>query len=209
MLVFTIFFGHLAKIPSDGLPYPVFSYAGLLPWTFFADGVNKASASVVSDASLLRKIYFPRLVLPISSVLSGLVDFGIASVVLLGLMLYYGVFPTATVVFLPFLLLLAVGSALGMGMWLSALNVRYRDIRFVVPFVIQIGLFVTPVIYPSSKVTQKLASLGLPGWIYGLNPMAGVVEGFRWCLLGVGTRPGSIILASTAMTIILLFSGAL
>jgi homopolymeric O-antigen transport system permease protein len=208
MLVFTIFFGRLAKVGSDGLPYPVFSLAGLLPWTFFADGLNKSSASMVTDAALIRKIYFPRLVLPISSVLGGLVDFGIAFVVLLVMMVYYGVWPTATVVFLPFMLLIAVGSSLGVGMWLAALNVQYRDIRFIVPFFIQIWLFVTPVIYPSSKVTEKLTSMGLPGWIYGLNPMAGVVEGFRWSLLGSGTRPGPLILVSSTVMLLILFSGA-
>ena len=208
MLVFTIFFGRLAKVGSDGLPYPVFSLAGLLPWTFFADGLNKGSGSMVTDAALIRKIYFPRLVLPISSVLGGLVDFGIAFVVLLVMMVYYGVWPTATVIFLPFILLIAVGSSLGVGMWLAALNVQYRDIRFIVPFFIQIWLFVTPVIYPSSKVTGKLASMGLPGWIYGLNPMAGVVEGFRWSLLGSGTRPGPLILVSTTVMLLILCSGA-
>jgi lipopolysaccharide transport system permease protein len=208
MFVFTVFFGRLAKVGSDGLPYPVFSFAGLLPWIFFADGLNKASGSMVGDAALIQKIYFPRLLLPISSVLGGLVDFAIAFVVLLVLMVFYGIWPTATVVFLPLMLIIAVGSALGVGMWLAALNVRYRDVRFIVPFFVQIWLFITPVIYPSGRVTAKLASMGLPGWIYGINPMAGVVEGFRWSLLGVGTRPGALILTSTLVMLLLLFSGA-
>jgi len=208
MLVFTIFFGRLAHVGSDGLPYPVFSFAGLLPWTFFADGLNKGSASMVGDAALIRKIYFPRLLLPISSVLGGLVDFAITFVVLLVLMVFYGVWPTATIVFLPLMLLIAVGSALGVGMWLSALNVQYRDIRFIVPFFIQIWLFVTPVIYPATKVTRWLAAHRLPGWLYGLNPMTGVVEGFRWALLGTGTAPGPVLAASAAMSLAMLIAGA-
>ncbi len=208
MVVFTIFFGRLANVGSDGLPYPIFSYAGLLPWTFFAHGLSQSSDSLVGSANLLRKVYFPRLVIPASSVLAGVVDFGIAFVVLLAMMVYYHIWPSAAVLFLPFLLLLAFATALGVGMWLSALNVQYRDVRYVVPFFVQLWLFVTPVIYPASKVTAKLAELSLPSWLYGLNPMAGVVEGFRWALLSTGSRPGPVILASTAITLLLLVSGA-
>jgi len=208
MLVFTIFFGGLAKVGSDGLPYPIFSYAGLLPWTFFAQGLSQSSASLVGSSNLIKKVYFPRLVIPISSVLGGLVDFAIAFVVLFGMMSYYGIWPSAAVVFLPLLLLLAIGAALGVGMWLSALNVEYRDVRYVVPFFVQLWLFVTPVIYPASTVAAKLRELGLPTWLYGLNPMAGVVEGFRWALLGTGSRPGPVLLASVAVTVLLLSSGA-
>jgi lipopolysaccharide transport system permease protein len=208
MVVFTIFFGKLAGVGSDGLPYPIFSYAALLPWTFFAQGLSQSSDSLVGSANLVRKVYFPRLVIPGASVLAGVVDFAIAFVVLFGLMAYYGIWPSSAVVFLPLFLLLAFATALGVGMWLAALNVQYRDVKYVVPFFIQLWLFVTPVIYPASRVTTKLAELGLPTWIYGLNPMAGVVEGFRWSLLGVGTRPGPVILASAAVTTALLLSGA-
>jgi lipopolysaccharide transport system permease protein len=208
MVVFTIFFGNLAGVGSDGLPYPIFSYAALLPWTFFAQGLSQSSDSLVSSANLVRKVYFPRLVIPAASVLAGVVDFAIAFVVLFALMAYYGIWPSAAVIFLPLLLLLAFATALGVGMWLSALNVQYRDVRYVLPFFVQLWLFVTPVIYPASKVTGKLKELGLPDWLYGLNPMVGVVEGFRWSLLGVGTRPGPVILASAAVTTALLVSGA-
>ena len=209
MLVFTLFFGRLAKVCSDGLPYPIFSYAGLLPWTFFAQGLSQSSASLVGSSNLIKKIYFPRLVIPISSVLGGLVDFAIAFVVLVGMMAYYKIWPSVAVVFLPLLLLLAIGAALGVGMWLSALNVEYRDVRYVVPFFVQLWLFVTPVIYPASKVAAKLSELGLPAWLYGLNPMVGVVEGFRWVLLGSGSQTGSVLFASAATTVLLLASGAL
>jgi lipopolysaccharide transport system permease protein len=208
MVVFTIFFGNLAGIGSDGLPYPIFSYAALLPWTFFAQGLSQSSDSLVSSANLVRKVYFPRLVIPVASVLAGVVDFAIAFVVLFALMAYYGIWPSGAVAFLPLLLLLAFATALGVGMWLAALNVQYRDVKYVVPFFIQLWLFVTPVIYPASRVTTKLAQLGIPTWVYGLNPMVGVVEGFRWSLLGVGTRPGPVILASAAATTALLVSGA-
>jgi len=208
MIVFTIFFGRLAKVGSDGLPYPIFSYTGLLPWTFFAHGLTQSSSSVIGGANLLRKVYFPRLIIPASPVLGGLVDFGIAFLVLIGMMAYYGIWPGAAVVLLPFLLLLAIVTALGVGMWLSALNVEYRDFRYVVPFLVQMWLFVTPVIYPASRVTAKLAQHGLPAWLYGLNPMSGVVEGFRWALLGSGSPPGPILAVSAAVSLVLLVSGA-
>jgi len=208
MIVFTIFFGRLAKVGSDGLPYPIFSYTGLLPWTFFAHGLTQSSSSVIGGANLLRKVYFPRLIIPASPVLGGLVDFGIAFLVLIGMMAYYGIWPGAAVVLLPFLLLLAIVTALGVGMWLSALNVEYRDFRYVVPFLVQMWLFVTPVIYPASRVAAKLAQHGLPAWLYGLNPMSGVVEGFRWALLGSGSPPGPILAVSAAVSLVLLVSGA-
>jgi len=208
MVVFTIFFGKLANVGSDGLPYPIFSYAALLPWNFFAQGLTQSSGAIVGSSSLITKVYFPRLVIPIAGVLAGLVDFAIAFLVLIGMMAYYGIWPSASVVFLPLLLLLAIGAALGVGMWLSALNVEYRDVRYVVPFFVQMWLFVTPVIYPASRVMAELDKLGLPPWLYGLNPMAGVVEGFRWALLGTGSPPPSVLLASTAVTLILLVSGA-
>jgi lipopolysaccharide transport system permease protein len=208
MIVFTIFFGRLAGVGSDGLPYPIFSYAGLLPWTFFAESMAKSSASLVGSANLIKKVYFPRLIIPISSVLSGLVDFAFAFGVLIAMMAYYRVSPTFTILWLPAFLVLAMAAALGIGMWLSALNVEYRDVRYVVPFFVQIWLFVTPVIYPGSRVVAKLRALGLPVWLYGLNPMAGVVDGFRWALLGAVPFPGPVILASAVVTCLLLVSGA-
>jgi lipopolysaccharide transport system permease protein len=208
MVVFTIFFGRLAGVGSDGLPYPLFSYAGLLPWTFFAQGLSQSSDSLVGSQNLIKKVYFPRLVIPTSSVLGGLVDLSLAFLVLLGMMVWYRVAPTAAILALPLLLLLAFATALGVGMWLSALNVQYRDVKYVVPFFIQLWLFVTPVIYPTSHVTAKLSELGLPPWLYGLNPMSGVVEGFRWALLGTGRAPGPILAASAAVAVLLVVSGA-
>jgi lipopolysaccharide transport system permease protein len=208
MIVFTIFFGRLANVGSDGVPYPVFSYAGLLPWTFFAQGLSQSSDSLVGSANLIRKVYFPRLVIPMASVLAAIVDFAVAFVVLIGLMGYYKVAPTAAVIFLPLFLLLAFATALGVGMWLSALTIEYRDVRYIVPFFVQLWLFVTPVIYPMSRVTPKMRELGIPTWLYGLNPMAGVVEGFRWALLGTATRPGPVLAASVVVALAILISGA-
>jgi lipopolysaccharide transport system permease protein len=208
MLIFTLFFGGLAKIGSDGLPYPIFSYAGLLPWTLFAEGVARSSQSLVSSSNLIKKVYFPRLIVPASAVLAGVLDFAIAFVVLIGLMAYYGIWPSASIVLLPLLLILVLAICLGVGIWLSALNVQYRDVRYVVPFFVQIWLFVTPVIYPASKVVAKLESMGLPAWLYGLNPMAGVVEGFRWALLGRTGSPVSLIVASAVAAVFILVSGA-
>jgi len=208
MIVFTIFFSKLAGIGSDGVPYPIFSYAGLLSWNFFAQALSQSSSSIVTDASLITKVYFPRLVIPISAVLAGVVDFAVAFVLLIGMMAYYHLWPSAAVVYLPLLLLLAVAAALGVGLWLSALNVQYRDVRYVIPFFIQIWLFVTPVIYPGSKVAAKLKEIGLPPWLYGLNPMAGVVEGFRWALIRTPPPSASVLITSTTVTILLLVSGA-
>ncbi len=207
MVVFTVFFGRLANVGSEGLPYPLFSFAGLLPWTLFSLGIGQSSASLVSSANLIKKVYFPRLVIPAASVFAALVDFALAFLLLAGMMAFYGVVPPLSVLFLPYLVLLAVCATLGVGIWLAALNVQYRDVRYVVPFFVQIWLFVTPVIYPSSRVLAKLAEKGIPGWIYGLNPMAGVVEGFRWALLGSQTRPFGLIAASTVVSAALLVSG--
>ncbi len=207
MIVFTIFFGRLAGIGSEGVPYPVFSYVGLLPWTFFAQGLTQSSNSLVGSSHLITKVYFPRLVIPLASVLAGAVDFVLAFVVLLALMAFYGIVPTAAVLALPALLGLAFATAVGAGIWLSALNVAYRDVRYVVPFFVQIWLFVTPVIYPAKMVAGKLEQLGLPGWLFGLNPMVGVVEGFRWALLGIGTPPGPVTWASTIVAVALVVTG--
>lgn len=207
MIVFTIFFGRLAQVGSDGLPYPLFSYAGLLPWTFFSQGLTQSSNSLVGSANLIKKVYFPRLVIPLGSILAGLVDVLLAFLLLLVLMGYYRAWPSATVVWLPLLLVLALATSLGAGLWLAALNVEYRDVRFVVPFFAQIWLFVTPVIYPTSRVLAKLADAGLPGWLYGLNPMVGVVEGFRWALFGRVPFPAGVVAASSVVASLLVVSG--
>lgn len=201
MVIFSLFFGRLAKIPSDGIPYPIFSYAALVPWTFFANGLIQSSNTLVSSANLVRKVYFPRMVLPISAIISGAVDFILAFIVLLGMMLFYGIMPTANVIWLPFLLLLALTTCLGVGMWLTAMNVQFRDVRFAVPFLIQAWLFATPIAYPSSLLSEPWRTL------YGINPMVGVIEGFRWALLGTNTAPGPIIFVSAFVSIMLLISG--
>jgi lipopolysaccharide transport system permease protein len=203
MVVFSLFFGGLAQIPSDGVPYPIFSYAALVPWAFFANGVTMSSNSLVSNAYLIKKVYFPRLVVPISGVLSGLVDFLLAFIVLIGMMLVFGIVPTWNVVWLPFFALLAFVAALGVGLWLSAMNVQFRDVRYVVPFLVQMLLFVTPIAYPSSLIQNEFLRT-----IYGLNPMAGVVEGFRWALLGTTQLSWAVVAASTLVAILLLVSGA-
>jgi len=202
MVVFSLFFGRLAKVPSDGIPYPVFSYAALVPWTFFANGLSQSSTSLVASANLIKKVYFPRLVVPISSVISGVVDFVLAFVVLLGMMLYFGIVPTWNVVWLPLLLLLALVTSLGVGLWLTAMNVQFRDVRYAAPFLVQAWMFATPIAYPSSLLDEPWRTL------YGINPMAGVVEGFRWALLGIETRPGPIVLVSALVAVGLLISGA-
>jgi lipopolysaccharide transport system permease protein len=202
MAIFTLFFGTLAKIPSDGIPYPLFVFAALVPWTFFANGLAQSSGSLVENADLLKKVYFPRLVVPISSVISGTVDFIIALIVLLAMMLFYGVMATLNIIWLPVFLVLAFGAALGVGFWLSALNVEFRDVRYVIPFLTQLWLFATPIAYPSSLLSEPWRTL------YGLNPMVGVVEGFRWALLGTQTSPGPMLLVSALATLVVLITGA-
>jgi lipopolysaccharide transport system permease protein len=201
MLVFSLFFGKLARIPSQGLPYPIFYYCALLPWMYFSTAIQGATNIVVDQQRVITKIYFPRVVLPIASVLSGLLDFAISFGVLLVMMIYYRILPTAAVIWLPAFLLLAVLTALGVGLWLSALNALYRDIRYVVPFLVQFWMFASPVAYPSSLVPAKWR------WLYGLNPMAGVIEGFRWALTGHGQPPGILLAASSAAVVLLVFSG--
>jgi lipopolysaccharide transport system permease protein len=202
MVVFSLFFGRLAKVPSDGIPYPIFSFAALVPWTFFANGLGQSSNSLVGSANLITKVYFPRLTIPIASVLSGIVDFALAFVVLLGMMFYYGMMPTLNVLWLPLFVLLALIASLGVGLWLSALNVEYRDVRYVVPFITQFWMFVTPIAYPSSLLSEPWRTL------YGLNPMVGVVEGFRWALLGTKTAPGPLIAVSSTAALVILVTGA-
>jgi lipopolysaccharide transport system permease protein len=202
MIVFTLFFGRLAKIPSDGIPYPVFCYAALVPWTFFANGLTQSSNSLVGSSNLLTKVYFPRLCIPLATVLSGVIDFVLAFALLFVLMLYHGLAPTWNVVWLPFFLLLALTTSLGVGLWLSALNVQYRDVRYVVPFITQFWMLATPIAYPSSLMKEH--------WrvVYGLNPMTGVVEGFRWALLGAKTAPGPMLWVSATASLLILISGA-
>jgi len=190
MVVFSIFFGKLGKMPSDGMPYPIFAFTALVPWTFFANGLAQSSNSLVQSANLLKKVYFPRLIVPISSVLSGVVDFVFAFVLLLAMMLAYGTVPTVNIIWLPLLLLLAFGTALGVGLWFSAINVQFRDVRYTIPFLTQFWLFATPIAYPSSLLSEPWRT------IYGLNPMVGVVEGFRWALLGSETAPSMVLLSA-------------
>jgi lipopolysaccharide transport system permease protein len=201
MVIFSLFFGRLAQIPSDGIPYPIFSYAALVPWQFFASGLGQAANSLVGNAHMLRKIYFPRLTMPISTILSNLVDFVLAFAVLLGMMLYFGIRPNANIIWLPFFLLLALVACLGAGLWLAVMNVQFRDIRYAVPFIVQFWFFATPITYPSSLLEEPWRSL------YGLNPMVGVVEGFRWALLGANQAPGLMVAVSAAAAIVLLVSG--
>jgi lipopolysaccharide transport system permease protein len=202
MVVFSIFFGRLAQIPSDGVPYPIFSYAALVPWTFFANALTQSSNSLVGSAQLIQKIYFPRLIVPIATVLSGVIDFFLAFVVLLGMMLYYGLFPTVNIIWLPLFLLLSVITSLAVGLWLSALNVQFRDVRYVVPFLTQFWMFSTPIAYPSSMLSEPWRTL------YALNPMVGVIEGFRWALLDTQTEPGPLVFVSALVALIILIGGA-
>jgi lipopolysaccharide transport system permease protein len=202
MVVFSIVFGVLMRVPSDGLPYPVFAYVALLPWTFFSTALTRASASLVNDAALITKVYFPRLLLPVSAVLAMTLDFSIAFVLLLAMMAWYGIVPGMALLTLPLFLMLAFLTALGCGLWLAALNVRYRDIAHVTPFLIQIWFFLTPVAYPASIVPERWRAL------YGLNPMTGVVEGFRWALLDAPAPPEATMAISTAV-VALLFVGGL
>lgn len=203
MVVFSLFFGRLAQVPSDGIPYPIFSYTALVPWTLFAYGLTQASNSLVGSANLLRKVYFPRLIIPLAAVLSGMVDFVLAFLVLVGMMLAYGIVPTAHLIWLPGFVLLALTTSLGVGLWLSAMNVQFHDVRYTVPFLTQFWLFATPIAYPSSLLSQPWRT------VYGLNPMVGVVEGFRWALLETPTAPGPMLAVSTLVALALLVSGAL
>lgn len=202
MVVFSLFFGKLARMPSNGIPYPVFSYTGLVPWTFFALGMAAGANSLVSSANLLRKVYFPRLCIPIASVLSGVVDFVLALIVLLVMMPFYDVWPSLHMLWLPVFTLLAFTAALGVGLWLAAVNVQFRDVRYAVPFITQIWLFASPVAYPSSLLHDPWRSL------YGLNPMAGAIEGFRYALLPSATMPIEMVLLSSAVAVLILVTGA-
>jgi len=201
IFVFTLFFGRLAGIPSDGLPYPIFTLTALLPWQLFSRAFTDASTSLVVNERIITKVYFPRLLVPASAVMASLVDFAIAFVLLIAMMFFYGVVPSAAVAALPAFILLALMTALGIGFWLSALDVQYRDVRYTLPFITQLWMFATPIVYPASLVPE--------GWrlLYGLNPMAGVVEGFRWALLGKTEGPGPMLAVSVAAVLVLLISG--
>jgi lipopolysaccharide transport system permease protein len=201
MGVFTIFFGRLAKLPSEGLPYPVFYFAALVPWAYFAAALANCTNTVVANQHVITKVYFPRLVLPLAAVCSGLLDFVIGLVVMITLALVFGIHVTATVTLLPFFLILALLTALGVGLWTSALNALYRDVASIIPFIIQFWMLASPVAYPSSLVPARWR------WLYGLNPMAGVIDGFRWALTGHGQPPGAQMVASTAMVAVLLVGG--
>jgi len=201
MLVFSVFFGRLAGMPSDGVPYPVFAFCALLPWQLFAHALTESSASLVTNQNLITKVYFPRLIIPLAPVLASLLDFLIAFGLLLGMLAYYRITPTLWVWTLPLFLLLAIALAIGVGLWLAALNARYRDVRYTIPFLTQIWLFATPIAYPSSLVPEPWRA-----W-YGLNPMAGVVDGFRWALLGTADAPGGLMAVSAAVTLVILVSG--
>lgn len=203
MLIFTVIFGRIAKMPSDGVSYPVFALSGLVPWTFFAYGLTQASNSMVASANMVKKVYFPRLTIPLSTVLSGLVDLVFAFLLLLVLMFIKNVTPTANIIWIPLFVLLAFATSLGVGLWFAALNVRYRDVRYLVPFIVQFWMYATPIAYPSSVLKSE--------WriVFALNPMTGVVEGFRWALVGSNWRPGPELALSATVAVMVLVTGAL
>lgn len=201
MIIFTVIFGRVARLPSEGIPYPIFTFSALLPWTYFSYVLQQSGGSLVGNASMISKIYFPRLVLPTSSALSGLMDFCIAFTVLIGMMVYYHVHPHVTMLLLPLFLLLAVVTALGVGIWLSALSVEYRDVKYILPVLTQLWMFASPVAYSARLVKGKMAIL------YALNPMSGVIQGFRWALLGAGRPPGVSLILPAAIAVIILVSG--
>lgn len=202
MVVFSLFFGYLAKMPSDGVPYPIWNFTAQVPWRFFANGLTNASNSLVTGANMIKKIYFPRITLPIASVLAGFVDFLLAFAVLILMLIYFRYPPTTAVLWLPYYLLLAFMTSLGAGLWLGAMNVQFRDVRYATPFLARIWYFVTPIVYPTNLVPEALRPL------YFINPMATVVDGFRWALLGTDTDPGSMAVISTVTAVILLLTGA-
>lgn len=201
MVVFTVFLGNFVGVKSDGLPYPIFAYSALVPWTLFASSLSTASESLVANTNLVSKVYFPRVLLPFASAASFLIDFAIAMVLLIGMMFFYDITPTANMVWLPLFTLLAFATALAVGIWFSAINVKYRDVRYAIPFLVQVWLFATPVAYSSSAIPQKWQA------VYALNPMAGVVEGFRWALLGKEQRPDAMVFVSAAATVVILIAG--
>lgn len=203
MVVFSIFFGKLGKMPSDNLPYPIFSFAALVPWTLFANGLTQGTNSLVGSSNLIKKVYFPRLIIPTATVMAGVVDFAIALGVLVIMMIGYGILPTVNIIWLPVFLILTLVTSLGVSLWLSALNVRYRDVKYVIPFLVQIWLFSTPIAYSSSLLSEPWKT------VYGLNPMVGVVEGFRWALLGTDSSPGMMVVVSGIAAFVMMFTGVI
>jgi lipopolysaccharide transport system permease protein len=201
MVVFSVFFGKLAKLPSDGIPYPIFSFAALVPWTFFVNGLTGASNSLVGSANLIKKVYFPRLAIPVAAVFAGFVDYVLAFAVLVVMMIIYGIAPSLQMLVTIPLLLLATVTSLGVGLWFSALNVKFRDVRYVLPFLVQVWMFATPIAYSSSLLGGRWRA------VFALNPMVGVVDGFRWALFGA-SAPGIEIVASSGVAVVLLISGA-
>ncbi len=201
MLVFSIIFGYLARVPSDGVPYPIFTYAALLPWQLFAHALTESGNSLVMNQQLLKKVYFPRLLIPIAAALAGLVDVGCAVLVLVGMMLYYGIALTPAILLLPLFVLLSLAAAIAVGLWLAALNVQYRDVRYTLPFLTQLWFFATPVAYSSSLIPEPWRV-----W-FGLNPMAGIVDGFRWALLGTSAGGAMLTLTSLLVVVVLLIGG--
>ncbi len=202
MIVFSIIFGRLAKLPSDGVPYPIMTFVALLPWQFFAQAMSSSSQSIVGSASIISKVYFPRLIIPTSAVISGVIDFCISFVILIGMMVWYKIVPTSNIIYLPLFLLLAFTAALGVGLWLSALNAEFRDVFYIVPFLVQAAQYISPVAYSSSIIPEKWKLL------YSLNPMAGVIDGFRWCILGTATPNWSGIIIS-AVSVMVIFAGGI
>ena len=203
MVVFSLFFGRLARIPSDGVPYPLWSFTALVPWSFFAQGLTMSASSLVLSQNLIRKVYFPRLTIPIATVMAGVIDLAVAFVVLVAMMIYYGASPGLRIVWIAPLFLLALVTSLGVGLWLAALNVRYRDVRYAVPFLVQFWLFATPIAYPSSLLPEPWRT------VLALNPMTGVTEGFRWALLGTASAPGPMLLVSSVAALLILAGGAM
>jgi len=203
MVVFTLFFGTLAKVPSDGVPYPIFNYSALVAWTYFSNAISNSGNSLIQNSALISKVYFPRLIVPLAPVLAFLLDFAIAFIVLIGMMIYFGIYPNIMVVFLPLLIILMMFTASGVGMFLAALNAKYRDIRYTLTFLVQFWMFASPVVYPVSMIPEKYHL------IYALNPMAGVIEGFRSALLGTVAFPTQMLLVSTLVSVILFIIGAL
>jgi len=198
MIVFSVFFGNFAQISSEGIPYPLFSFAALIPWGLFSEGLTRSTMSMVNNAHIMTKVYFPRLILPIAGILSPLIDFLIAMVILFLMMAYYGYFPTIAIILLPLFILLTLITSLSVGLWLSSLNVKYRDFQYIIPFLTQIWFFLSPIVYPASMIPEQWQ------FLYALNPMSGVIEGFRWALLGTNPPESIILISATVVTLILI-----
>lgn len=203
MAIFTLIFGVLIRVPSDGVPYALFTFVAMVPWSFFSSGLTSASHSLVSSANLIKRVYFPRLIIPTASILSAMLDLMLTMMVLAGMMLVYRVTPTVNIVWLPLFVLLTLTASMGVGIWLAALNVQFRDVRFVVPFLTQFWMYATPIVWPISALPAEWR------FLIGLNPMAGVVEGFRWALLDTPMPPPLLFALSTATSLVLLISGIL